>query len=258
MVALDGIDLEFRPGEFTVIFGHNGCGKSTLAKHLNALLLPTEGEVFVDGLDTRDKANLWEVRQRVGMVFQNPDNQLIATIVEDEVGFGAENLGVEPAEIQRRVDHAMALLAISDQKRKAPHMLSGGQKQRVAIAGVLVMRSQFIVLDEPTSLLDPTGRAEVINAAMGLARNEGLGVIVITHFMQEAVTADRVVVMEGGKVVLDGTPKEVFAQTEELRRLSLDVPAPTRIAERLRAAGSLIRSDILTVEELLTELCPSK
>lgn len=255
--ALQGVNLEFRPGEFVVLFGHNGCGKSTLAKHLNGLLLPTEGDVEVEGLNTRDKSQLWAIRQKVGMVFQNPDNQLIATVVEDDVGFGAENLGVEPAEIQRRIDQAMELLAIADLKKKAPHMLSGGQKQRVAIAGVLTMRSRYVVLDEPTSLLDPEGRAEVINAAARLAREEGLGVIVITHFMHEAIAADRVVVMEEGRVVLDGTPREVFAHTEELRKLRLDVPAPTQVAARLRSLGVGIRPDILTVEELLAELCPS-
>lgn len=257
VVALDGVNLEFRPGEFVVIFGHNGCGKSTLAKHLNGLLLPTEGDVEVEGLNTKNKEHLWEIRQNVGMVFQNPDNQLVATVVEDDVSFGAENIGVEPGEIQRRVDEAMERMGISDLKRKAPHMLSGGQKQRVAIAGVLVMRSHFVVLDEPTSLLDPDGREEVIKAALHLAREEGLGVIVITHFMHEAVAADRVIVMEGGKVALDGTPRQVFANTADMRKLRLDVPAATQVTAELRRLGAAIRPDILTVEELLAELCPS-
>lgn len=255
--ALRGVSLEFRPGEFVVLFGHNGCGKSTLAKHLNGLLMPTEGDVEVEGLNTKSKEHLWDIRQKVGMVFQNPDNQLIATVVEDDVGFGAENLGVEPAEIQRRTDWAMDLLGISDLKKKAPHMLSGGQKQRVAIAGVLAMQSQYVVLDEPTSLLDPEGRREVISAAVHLARRERLGVVVITHFMSEAIEADRVVVMEDGRVVLDGTPREVFAHTEELRQLRLDVPAVTQVAARLRDRGAPLRADILSVEELLAALCPS-
>lgn len=255
--ALNGIDLEFRPGEFVVLFGHNGCGKSTLAKHLNGLLLPSEGQVTVDGIDTRDRRRIWEVRQRVGMVFQNPDNQIVSTVVEDDIGFGAENLGVDPPEIQRRIDEAMAILGISDLKDRAPHLLSGGQKQRVAIAGVMVMRPQYIVMDEPTSLLDPEGRAEVIRSALRLVREEGLGVILITHFMHEAVQADRVVVMDSGRVVLEGTPREVFSQVEPLRRLHLDVPLITRVAAELRQRhGVDLRPDILSVEELLAALWP--
>lgn len=240
-----------------MVFGHNGCGKSTLAKHLNGLLLPTSGEVSVDGASTAVPEQRWDVRRRVGMVFQNPDNQLIATMVEDDVGFGAENLGVDPDEIQRRTDWAMDLLGIADLKRMAPHMLSGGQKQRVAIAGVLVMQPQYVVLDEPTSLLDPEGRAEVLAAARHLVRELGLGVVLITHFMHEAVAADRVIVMEAGRVVLDGTPREVFAHTGELRELRLDVPAAARVAARLRSLGAPVRPDILTIEELLEALCPS-
>ncbi|MGH2820008.1 MAG: energy-coupling factor transporter ATPase [Actinomycetota bacterium] len=252
--ALSGIDLEFEPGRFVVIFGHNGSGKSTLAKHLNGLLLPTEGRVTVDGIDTSDHQRIWDVRQRVGMVFQNPDNQIVATLVEDDISFGAENLGVDPDEIQRRVDEAMDLLDIADMKEQAPHLLSGGQKQRVAIAGVLVMRPRFIVLDEPTSMLDPEGRAEVIDAALRLAHEEGLGVILITHFMSEAIQADRVVVMDDGRIVMDGVPRRVFGNAEELRSLQLDVPAMTRVGAYLRDRHGIdVRPDLLTADELIAE-----
>lgn len=252
VTALDSIDLELREGEFTVLFGHNGCGKSTLAKHCNALLLPTTGRVTVGDWDTADPARTWDIRQQVGMVFQNPDNQLVATVVEDDIGFGAENLGLDPAEIQRRVDEAVALLGLEAERGRAPHLLSGGQKQRVAIAGVFAMRPRFLVLDEPTSLLDPAGRAEVLAVAERI-REEGLGVVLITHFMHEATRADRVIVMDAGRIVLDGTPASVFSQVDRLHQLSLDVPHVARIAAALRERGVPLRPDILTVDELVTE-----
>ncbi len=253
--ALQDVSLSIGDGEFVVIVGHNGSGKSTLAKQLNALLLPTRGDVWVDEINTREKSRVWDVRQRVGMVFQNPDNQIVSTVVEDDVAFGPENLGVPAAEIQVRVDDAMQRMGIADLRDRAPHLLSGGQKQRVAIAGVLAMRSRYLVLDEPTSLLDPEGRAEVLAAAQQLHR-EGLAVIIITHFMHEAIGADRVVVMDGGRIVLQGTPPEVFTRAEKLRELQLDVPLATQIALRLRELGLDVRTDILSVEELLAELCP--
>lgn len=255
VVALEGIDLEFRPGELVCIFGHNGSGKSTLAKLLNGLEVPIEGEVFVDGISTLDESRIWDVRQRVGMVFQNPDNQLVATVVEDDVAFGAENIGVEPREIQVRVDRAMELLGVGDLRSKAPHLLSGGQKQRVAIAGVLVMNPRYIVFDEPTSLLDPQGRASVLEAAESLVAEHGIGVILITHFMHEAARADRVVVLDQGRVVMQGTPREVFSRVDELHRIGLDVPAITQVADHLRAGGRTdLRADILTLDELMDEM----
>jgi energy-coupling factor transport system ATP-binding protein len=252
--ALVDVSLEVQEGEFVVIVGHNGSGKSTLAKHLNALLIPTRGDVWVDGINTRDRSRVWEIRERVGMTFQNPDNQLVATLVEDDVAFGTENLGVPPAEIQARVDEAMALMDITSLREKAPHMLSGGQKQRVAIAGVLAMRSRYIVMDEPTSLLAPLAREEVMEAIRVL-RREGIAVVLVTHFMHEAVEADRVVVMEGGRIIMTGPPREVFARVDELRALSLDVPLVTQLAVELRRLGLPVPGEVLTVEELMAHLC---
>ncbi|HBK60029.1 MAG TPA: energy-coupling factor transporter ATPase, partial [Firmicutes bacterium] len=225
--ALLDVSLEVMGGEFVAVIGHNGSGKSTLAKHMNAIFVPTRGDVFVLGMNTRDESRLWDIRQTVGMVFQNPDNQIVATTVEEDVAFGPENLGVPPGEIRRRVDEALALVDMTGNEKSAPHMLSGGQKQRVAIAGVIAMRPRCIVLDEPTAMLDPVGRSEVLATVRRLASDEGIAVVHITHFMNEAVLADRVVVMEGGRIALRGTPREVFSQPAMLRSLDLDVPQVT-------------------------------
>lgn len=254
-LALAGIDLDVRPGEFLVIIGHNGSGKSTLAKHFNALLLPEEGQVLVAGMDTARPENLWRVRQTAGMVFQNPDNQIVATVVEEDVAFGPENLGVPPAEIAARVDAALAAVGMEAYRHHAPHLLSGGQKQRVAIAGILAMKPACIILDEATAMLDPVGRAEVLSTVRRLNKQEGITVIHITHYMDEAVGADRVIVMEAGRIVLSGTPREVFAQVDRLKELGLDVPQATELAHQLRQRGFDIPPDVLTVEELVDHLC---
>ena len=256
-VALDAVDLEVASGEFIAIVGANGSGKSTLAKHLNALLLPTDGEVRVAGLDTRDPATLWEVRRMVGMVFQNPDNQIVATVVEEDVAFGLENLGVEPTTIRARVKEALTMVGMAELCSRAPHLLSGGQKQRVAIAGILAMRPRCLVLDEATSMLDPSGRDEVLNTIRRLNEDEGLTVIHITHFMEEAAAADRVVVMDRGRIVMNGPPRTVFAQARRLERMGLDVPPITALAGILAAAGLPICADLLSVEEVVDALCPS-
>lgn len=255
--AVAGVSLTIAKGEFVVIIGHNGSGKSTLAKHLNGLLLPTKGRVLVDGLDTRQPENMWEIRRRVGMVFQNPDNQLVATTVEEDVAFGPENLGVPPQEIRQRVDEALELVRMSEFKLKEPHLLSGGQKQRVAIAGVIAMRPDYLVLDEPTAMLDPQGRQEVMSTVLRLNKEEGLGVIHITHYMDEAVNADRIIVMEHGKIEIAGKPREVFAQVEKLKQLRMDVPQMTELASLLRQGGMDIPPDVLTVEEMVKCLCGS-
>ena len=252
--AVDGVDMTVKPGEFIVILGHNGCGKSTLAKHLNALLGPTEGEVWVDGMNTADESKIWEIRQRAGMVFQNPDNQIIAQVVEEDVGFGPENMGVEPAEIWERVEESLKSLNMYEFRKKSPNRLSGGQKQRVCIAGVIAMHPKCIIMDEPTAMLDPSGRKEVIRAARGLNHVEGITVILITHYMEEAIYADRIFVMDQGKVVMSGTPHEVFGRVEELQSLKLDVPQVTLLAHELRKKGLEIRPDILTKEELAEAL----
>lgn len=247
--ALRGINLAIMPGEFVAIIGHNGSGKSTLAKHFNALLVPTSGTVTVKGMKTGDPRNLWKIRQTVGMVFQNPDNQIVATTVEEDVAFGPENLGVPPAEIRRRVREALECVDMVEYMRHAPHLLSGGQKQRVAIAGVVAMRPECIVLDEPTAMLDPSGRREVMRTITRLNREEGITVVLITHFMNEAVQADRVIVMEAGRIVLDGSPRKVFSQVDTLRALHLDVPQVTELAYELNREGAELPPDILTVEE---------
>ncbi|MCR4425402.1 MAG: energy-coupling factor transporter ATPase [Firmicutes bacterium] len=252
--ALLDIDLEIAPGEFVAVIGHNGSGKSTLAKHINAILIPTTGDVWVAGMNTRDASHLWDIRQTVGMVFQNPDNQIVATTVEEDVAFGPENLGVPPAEIRTRVDEALALVDMTGHEKSPPHMLSGGQKQRVAIAGVIAMRPRCIVLDEPTAMLDPVGRAEVVRTIRRLASEEGIAVVHITHFMNEAVQADRVVVMEDARIVLSGTPREIFAKPAALRKLDLDVPQVTELAEELRKAGVAIPRHPLTVEEFVEDV----
>lgn len=253
--AVAGVDLTITEGEFLVIIGHNGSGKSTLAKHFNGLLLPTKGQVLVEGLDTSVEENVWEIRRRVGMVFQNPDNQLVATTVEEDVAFGPENLGLAPKEIRARVDEALELVRMGEFKTREPHLLSGGQKQRVAIAGVIAMRPNYLVLDEPTAMLDPQGRKEVISTVQNLNRTEGLGVIHITHYMDEAINADRVVVMEDGAIVLEGKPRKVFAQVDKLKQLRMDVPQMTELASLLRLGGVDLPIDILSVEEMVKTLC---
>ena len=252
--ALDGVDLEVEPGQFIAILGHNGSGKSTLARQLNALLLPTEGTLYVDGYDTRDESSLWDIRQSAGMVFQNPDNQIIASVVEEDVGFGPENMGIPTEDIWVRVEKALRSVGMWKMRSSSPNRLSGGQKQRVAIAGVIAMKPKCIVLDEPTAMLDPGGRAEVIRTVHELNRTEGVTVILITHYMEEVVNADRVIVMDQGKVVLTGTPREIFSQAELLRQHRLDVPQVTLLAYELKKAGLDIRDGILTVEELTKEL----
>lgn len=253
--ALSGVDLEIKPGEFVVIVGHNGSGKSTLAKHLNVLNQPTSGEVWVNEMNTKVEANLWPIRRYVGMVFQNPDNQIVSTVVEDDVAFGPENLGIDPKKIQEYVDESLEIMHLTDIRDHAPHMLSGGQKQRVAIAGVLAMRCQIIVLDEPTAVLDPDSRREVLESLHRINREEKLTVVLITHYMEEAIGADRIVVMDAGKVVLQGTPREVFAQADKIRALSLDVPMATQVAAELYARGYDIPPDCLSEEEVVDAIC---
>ncbi len=247
--ALDGVTLDIYPGSFVAVLGANGSGKSTLAKHLNAILLPTSGRVLVDGMDTASPENLIPIRRRVGMVFQNPDNQIVANVVEDDVAFAPENLGVEPAEIRRRVDDALNAVGMSAFAMHAPHLLSGGQKQRIAIAGVLAMRPQVLVLDEPTAMLDPRGRREVMDTVEALCREQGITVVLITHHMEEAARADRVVVMAKGKPVMDGAPRTIFPRAGELRALQLDVPGATELVRGLNAAGMTLPADILTPAE---------
>lgn len=256
--ALEGIDLAVRRGEFVVIIGPNGSGKSTLAKHMNALLLPSAGEVFVNGMNTGDPGNLWRIRQTAGMVFQNPDNQIVATVVEEDVAFGPENLGLKPVEIRQRVADALRTVDMAGHGRHAPHTLSGGQKQRVAIAGILAMLPQIIVLDEPTAMLDPQGRAEVLSTAKRLNKEKGITIVYITHFMREAVEADRVVVMHNGRIVMEGAPREVFSRPRDLRGWGLDVPEMTELAEGLRASGLDVPAGILTVDEMVDWICRSK
>lgn len=252
--AVDGVSLEFEKGGFTAVIGHNGCGKSTLAKHLNAMLLPDSGKVYVDGDDTSDENKTFDIREKVGLVLQNPDNQLVASIVEEDVAFGPENLGIEPAEIRKRVDNALKAVGMYDYRMHAPYKLSGGQKQRIAIAGVLAIEPQCIVLDEPTAMLDPSGRAEVMNTLIKLNREMGITVILITHFMEEAVLADRVVVMDGGKVLTRGTPDEVFSQVELLKKHRLDVPQAAELAFRLKGRGANIDKIPLTAENCVKML----
>ena len=248
--AVDDVSLSVEPGQFIAILGHNGSGKSTLAKHLNALLLPTEGCVVVDGMDTSKEENTWEVRQTAGMVFQNPDNQIIGQVVEEDVGFGPENMGVPTDEIWERVEESLKAVGMYEYRKYSPNKLSGGQKQRVSIAGVLAMHPKCIVLDEPTAMLDPNGRKEVIRAARALNEVENVTIILITHYMEEVIYADRVFVMDEGKVVMQGTPREVFSQVEHLKRLRLDVPQVTFLAHELQKSGLPLPDGILTADEL--------
>ena len=255
--AIDGVSFCVEKGSFTAIIGQNGSGKSTLAKNINALLLPGSGRVVVDGFDTSLPENLWEVRRRVAMVFQNPDNQIVSSIVEDDIAFGPENLGVDPEEIRSRVAFALSSVEMEEYRRKAPHLLSGGQKQRIAIAGAVAMQPDCIVFDEPTAMLDPRGRNEVLRVIEHL-HEQGITTILITHFMEEAARADHVIVMDNGVIKMDGTPEEVFRETEKLTELSLDVPAPARLAWLLRERGIDIPENIQKTEELVRCLCQLK
>ena len=256
--ALKNVNLEVKKGEFLVILGHNGSGKSTIAKHINALITPSEGTVIVDGLDTSNPEVLWDIRAKAGMVFQNPDNQLVATIVEEDVAFGPENLGIDPAEIRKRVDDSLEKVGMSEYKRHAPHLLSGGQKQRVAIAGILAIEPECIIFDEPTAMLDPSGRKEVLNNIKYLNKKHGMTIILITHYMDEAAQADRIIVMDDGSIKMEGTPREIFPQVERMKTIGLDVPQVTELAYELKKAGININEKILNVDEMVEELCQLK
>ena len=253
--AIDEVTLDIEPGQFIAILGHNGSGKSTLAKHMNALLVPSDGTMWVDGMDTKEEEHLWDVRQSAGMVFQNPDNQIIGTVVEEDVGFGPENLGVPTEEIWQRVEDSLKAVGMIEYRHHSPNKLSGGQKQRVAIAGVMAMRPKCIVLDEPTAMLDPNGRKEVLRSVMELRKREHITVILITHYMEEVVDADHVFVMDHGHVVMQGTPREIFSQVETLKKYRLDVPQVTLLAHELKQSGVELPDGILTTEELVNALC---
>lgn len=257
-IAINDVNLQITEGEFIAILGHNGSGKSTMAKHMNALLIPTDGKMLVNKMDTSDMNNLWNVRETAGMVFQNPDNQLVATIVEEDVAFGPENLGVPPEEIRKRVDEALERVGMSEYKRHAPHLLSGGQKQRIAIAGILAMQPKCIIFDEPTAMLDPSGRKEVLDTIIDLNRNYGITVILITHYMDEAAKADRIVVMDKGKLILDGKPRDVFSNVEKIKNIGLDVPQVTELSYELQKVGIKIDTRILDVNEMVNVICQLK
>ena len=254
--AVDGVDLDVKKGDFVAILGHNGSGKSTLAKQINALLVPTEGTLYVDGMDTKDPEKVWDIRQSAGMVFQNPDNQIIGSVVDEDVGFGPENMGIPTKEIWERVEESLRSVGMWEYRHSSPNKLSGGQKQRVAIAGVVAMHPKCIVLDEPTAMLDPVGRKDVIRTVRALNMVEDVTVILITHYMEEVIDADRVVVIDGGHVVMDGTPKEVFSRVKELKKYSLDVPQVTELADELKEAGMDLPYGILSIDELVDELVP--
>lgn len=256
-LAIKGVSLEIEEGSFTAIIGQNGSGKSTIAKNLNGLLLPSKGAVYVSGMDTRDEDKIWDIRQTAGMVFQNPDNQLVSAIVEDDVAFGPENIGIDPVEIRARVDEALDAVKMGKYKRKAPHLLSGGQKQRIAIAGVVAIKPRCIIFDEPTAMLDPRGRKDIMEIIEKLHR-EGITVILITHFMDEAVKADRVVIMNKGEILLDGTPEHVFSQDELIRSARLDVPMAAEIAIYLRENGIDVPPEVVTAERLKEFVCQYK
>ena len=253
--AIDNLTLNVKQGEFVVVIGHNGSGKSTLSKNLNAILMPSKGDIYIDGLNTKDEDHLWDIRQTAGMVFQNPDNQIVATIIEEDVAFGPENLGIEPEEIRKRVKDALTSVGMYELKDRQPHLLSGGQKQRVAIAGIIAMKPKCIIFDEATAMLDPSGRKEVMKTIKRLNKEENISIMHITHFMEEAVDADRVIVMEKGKKVLEGTPKEVFSKVEMLKSIGLDVPCMTELSKELKEKGLDIDGDILTVDEMVVKLC---
>lgn len=254
--ALDGVDVDIKAGDFVAVLGHNGSGKSTFAKHVNALLAPTEGTLWVGEMDTKDESHIWDIRKMAGMVFQNPDNQIIGNIVEEDVGFGPENLGVPTEEIWKRVDESLKAVGMTAYRLQSPNKLSGGQKQRVAIAGVMAMKPRCIILDEPTAMLDPNGRREVIKTVHALNRAEGITVLLITHYMEEAVNADRVIVMDDGRIVMDGEPREIFSRVRELKSHGLDVPQVTELTFALREAGMPLPEGILSREELVRELAP--
>ena len=253
--AVEDVDLDIQPGQFISILGHNGSGKSTLAKHMNALLIPTEGTIWVDGMDTAMEPELWKIRQKAGMVFQNPDNQIIGTVVEEDVGFGPENLGIPTEGIWSRVNKSLEAVGMTAFRHRSPNKLSGGQKQRVAIAGVMAMQPKCIIMDEPTAMLDPNGRKEVLEAVHELNRLEGITVILITHYMEEVIDSDRVFVMDQGHVVMQGTPREIFSRVEELKAYRLDVPQVTLLAYELKKAGIPLPDGILTIKELVDALC---
>ena len=253
--AIDDLSLNVKQGEFVVVIGHNGSGKSTLSKNLNAILMPTKGDIYIDGLNTKVEEYLWDIRQTAGMVFQNPDNQIVATIIEEDVAFGPENLGIEPIEIRKRVKEALTSVGMYELRDRQPHLLSGGQKQRVAIACIIAMKPKCIIFDEATAMLDPSGRKEVMKTIKRLNKEENITIMHITHFMEEAVDADRVIVMEKGKKVLEGTPKEVFSKVDKLKRIGLDVPYMTELSKELKEEGLDINDDILTVDEMVMKLC---
>ena len=253
--AIDNLSLTVKQGEFVVVIGHNGSGKSTLSKNLNAILMPTTGNIYINGLNTKEEKNLWDIRQTAGMVFQNPDNQIVATIVEEDVAFGPENLGIDPPEIRKRVEESLKSVGMYDMRDRQPHLLSGGQKQRVAIAGIIAMKPKCIIFDEATAMLDPSGRKEVMKTIKRLNKEENISIMHITHFMEEAVDADRVIVMEKGKKVLEGTPKEVFSKVKMLKSIGLDVPCMTELSKELKEEGLDIDGDILTVDEMVVKLC---
>lgn len=253
--AIDGVDIDIPQGSFVAVLGHNGSGKSTLAKHMNAILVPTDGTMWVDGKDTKDMEKLWEIRQSAGMVFQNPDNQIIGTVVEEDVGFGPENLGVPTKEIWKRVEDSLRAVGMLDRRKDSPNKLSGGQKQRVAIAGVIAMEPKCIVLDEPTAMLDPNGRKEVISAVEKLRREKNVTVILITHYMEEVVDADQVFVMDDGRIVMHGTPREIFSRVDELKKYRMDVPQVTMLTDELTHRGVDLPKGILRREELVEALC---
>ncbi|MDM8128080.1 energy-coupling factor transporter ATPase [Paraclostridium benzoelyticum] len=253
--AIDNLSLNVKQGEFVVVIGHNGSGKSTLSKNLNAILMPTSGNIYINGLNTKEEKNLWDIRQTAGMVFQNPDNQIVATIVEEDVAFGPENLGIDPPEIRKRVEESLKSVGMYEMRDRQPHLLSGGQKQRVAIAGIIAMKPKCIIFDEATAMLDPSGRKEVMKTIRRLNKEEDISIMHITHFMEEAVDADRVIVMEKGKKVLEGAPKEVFSKVEMLKNIGLDVPFMTELSKELKEEGLDIDGDILTVDEMVVKLC---
>ena len=253
--AVDGVDIDIKEGQFVAILGHNGSGKSTFAKHINALLLPSDGTIWIDGINTSEEPELWKVRQKAGMVFQNPDNQIIGTVVEEDVGFGPENMGVPTEDIWKRVNESLEKTGMTAYRHHSPNTLSGGQKQRVTIAGVMAMRPKCIVLDEPTAMLDPNGRKEVLAAVHQLNKQENVTVVLITHYMEEVIDADHVIVMDGGHVVMEGTPREIFSQVETLKKYRLDVPQVTLLAHELKQSGVDIPDGILTTEELVNALC---
>lgn len=256
--VLEDFNIKVEDGEFVVIMGHNGSGKSTFAKLANAILLPESGDIYISDMNTKDENNLWDIREHAGLIFQNPDNQIVATIVEEDIAFGPENLGVESSEIRKRVDQVLKIVDMDGYHKRPPHMLSGGQKQRIAIAGVLAMKPKCIILDEPTAMLDPSGREEVLKIITKLNKEENMTVVLITHYMNEAIDADRIIVIDKGRIELEGTPKEVFSNVDKMKSIGLDVPQVTSLAIELNKAGVDINNDIITIEEMVASLCQLK